>query len=50
MYTHEEKSVPVGGVSESYFARAKVRAEGLNETLAKRLAKKNVEIFGYASP
>ena len=44
------KRVPVGGGSKSYFARAKVRAAGLNETLAKRLGKKNVEIFGYASP
>ena len=25
------------------------KAEGLNETLGKRLAKTNVEIFGYAS-
>ena len=25
-----------------------VKAKGLNETLAKRLLKKNVEIFGYA--
>ena len=26
-----------------------VKAKGLNETLGKRLLKKNVEIFGYAS-
>ena len=38
-----------GGGSKSYFVRAKVKAEGLNETLGKRLAKKYVEIFGYAS-
>ena len=38
-----------GGGSESYFARANGKAEGLNETLGKRLAKTNVEIFGYAS-
>ena len=37
-----------GEGSKSYFVRAKVKAEGLNETLGKRLAKKYVEIFGYA--
>ena len=38
-----------GGSSKSYFVRGKVKAEGLNETLGKRVAKKNVEIIGYAS-
>ena len=38
-----------GGGRKSYYVRAKVQAEGLNETLAKRLAKKYIEIFGYAS-
>ena len=38
-----------GAGSKSYFARAKVKAKGLNETLRKRLAKKYVEIFNYAS-
>ena len=36
-----------GGGSKSYFARAEKKDEGLNETLGRRLAKKNVEIFGY---
>ena len=38
-----------GGSSKSYFVRGKVKAKGLNETLRKRLAKKYVEIFNYAS-
>ena len=38
-----------GGGSSSYFARAEKKAEGLNETLGRSLAKKNVEISGYAS-
>ena len=38
-----------GGSSKSYFVRGKVKANGLNETLRKRLAKKYVEIFNYAS-
>ena len=38
-----------GGGSKSYFVRAKVKANGLNETLRKRLPKKYVEIFNYAS-
>ena len=38
-----------GAGSKSYFARTKKKAEGLKKTLGKRLAKKNVEIFGYAS-
>ena len=38
-----------GGGSESYYARAEEKAEGLNETLGNRLAKKNVEMPGYAS-
>ena len=38
-----------GGGRKSYYVRAKVQAEGLNETLGKRLAKKYMEIFGYAS-
>ena len=38
-----------GGGSKTYFVRAKVKAKGLNETLRKRLPKKYVEIFNYAS-
>ena len=38
-----------GGGSKSYFVRAKVKAKGLNETLRKRLPKKYVGIFNYAS-
>ena len=38
-----------GGGRKSYFVRAKVQAEGLNETLGKRLPKEYIEIFGYAS-
>ena len=38
-----------GGGSKSYFARAEKKAERQKETLGRRLAKKNVQIFGYAS-
>ena len=38
-----------GGGRKKYFARAKVQAEGLNETQGKRLAKKYIKMFGYAS-
>ena len=43
------KDAACGEGSKRYFVRAKVKAEGLNETLGKKLAKKYVEIFGYAS-
>ena len=47
MRTRKESTC--GGGSKSYFVRDKVKAKSLNETLRKRLPKKYVEIFNYAS-
>ena len=43
------KESTCGRGSKSHFVRGKVKAKGLNETLRKRLPKKYVEIFNYAS-
>ena len=34
---------------ECYYARTERKAEGLNRTLSNRLAKKKVEMLGYAT-